>query len=121
MSNPDKIPALSVDQKWEIHPQKVRELIDIGQNFLLLDVRRPHEWEAAHISSAKLVPLDQLGGRLEELGEWRKAPVVVYCHHGMRSRQAAAWLRQAGFKNVYSMAGGIEAWSLLIDQSVPRY
>lgn len=117
----DEIPSLTIDKKWEVSQQKVKELLQGGREFLLLDVRRQHEWETARIDGAKLIPLDQLGGHLEELSQFRKAPVVVYCHHGRRSLQAAEWLRQAGFKDVHSMAGGIDAWSMLIDPAVPRY
>ena len=121
MNTPNKIPALSIDPKWEVSPQQAKELLQSGRPFLLLDVRRPKEWQAAHIEGAKLIPLDQLAAGLAELSPWREAPVVVHCHHGVRSRQATAWLRQAGFMNVYSMAGGIDAWSMLIDPAVPRY
>ncbi|HTV48552.1 MAG TPA: rhodanese-like domain-containing protein [Phycisphaerae bacterium] len=121
MNTPNKIPSLTIDPQWEVSPQKARELLQSGQPFLLLDVRRPNEWQTARIDGAKLIPMDQLTGRLDELSQWREAPVVVHCHHGIRSRKATEWLRQAGFKNVYSMAGGIEAWSMLIDPTVPRY
>ncbi len=94
-----------------------------GQKPLLLDVREP--WEAALASirldgvASKLIPMGQVSGRLAELDPAQ--PVVVYCHHGMRSLQVVAFLERQGFESVYNLAGGIDAWSCEADPSVPRY
>jgi molybdopterin/thiamine biosynthesis adenylyltransferase/rhodanese-related sulfurtransferase len=88
-------------------------------NLLLLDVREPREAAIAHIEGARLIPLRELPGRLSELpghGE-----IVTFCHHGQRSQRALEILRGAGFGNVRSLDGGIDAWSREIDASVPRY
>jgi len=90
---------------------------------LLLDVREPWEAQLASIRIAgvadKLLPMGQVPERLDELDPLQ--PVIVYCHHGMRSMQVVAFLQRQGFETVYNLAGGIEAWSLEADPSVPRY
>ncbi len=92
-----------------------------GEGFLLLDVREPDEFERTRIQGSTLVPLGSLEERVEELAEWRDRRVVVHCHHGGRSAQACEILLQQGFRNVENMSGGIEAWALTVDSSVPRY
>ena len=90
---------------------------------LLLDIREPWEAQLASIRLAgvteKLLPMGQLPDRLDELDPLQ--PVVVYCHHGMRSLQVVAFLQHQGFESVYNLAGGIDAWSTQVDPSVPRY
>ncbi|UPT73315.1 MAG: rhodanese-like domain-containing protein [Elusimicrobiota bacterium] len=85
---------------------------------LLLDVRQPEEYETARLEGAVLIPLGELPGRLAELPKDR--PLVVMCHHGMRSAHAVHHLRQAGFDAV-NLTGGIDAWSREIDGKVPLY
>ena len=92
-----------------------------GEDFLLVDVREPHEWETAHIDGARLVPLASLASRLDELAPWRDRRVVVHCHKGGRSAKACKTLAAAGFRDVWNLAGGIDAWSLAVDAAVPRY
>ena len=92
-----------------------------GEELLLLDVREPSERARAHIEGAQLIPLGELEGRLPELGSWRHRRVVIHCHHGGRSARACALLRENGFDRVENLAGGIDAWSLTVDPSVPRY
>lgn len=88
---------------------------------LLLDCRTHAEHAWASIDGSVLIPMDELGDRLDELDGWRDRPIVVYCHHGRRSLIVTRALRRAGFADVRSMAGGIEAWSQRIDPDVPRY
>ena len=94
-----------------------------GAEPLLLDVREPAEWQAASVRAegAELLQLPMMGGppRLHELDPDR--PGAVLCHHGGRSRQVAMFLQQHGFERVANVAGGIDAWSLQVDPSVPRY
>jgi adenylyltransferase/sulfurtransferase len=92
-----------------------------GEDLLLLDVREPSEHARAKIEGAKLVPLGQLEARLAELDGWRSKRVVIHCHHGGRSARACALLRGHGFQRVENLAGGIDAWSVSVDPSVPRY
>lgn len=88
---------------------------------LLLDVRSEEEHELARLEPSLLVPLPELPMRLEELERHRQERIVVYCHHGVRSRSGAAILAGAGFTDVASLRGGIDAWSARIDPQVPRY
>ena len=106
-----------------VHEISVRQLADrlaAGEAVFLLDVRQSWEHETAALPGSTLVPLDQLAFRAGEV-EPGGAPVVVYCHHGIRSRSGAALLEQLGFRDVASLAGGIDAWSLRVDPRVPRY
>lgn len=112
---------VNIDPQWEIHPHDVHKLKKSEAEILILDVRQQMEWEHTHIEGAILIPLDQLPRRLAELEKWRGKRIIVHCHHGARSLRATAWLRQAGFEQAHSMAGGIEAWSLLVDPNVRRY
>lgn len=105
----------------EVTVHDVKRLMDGGADFLLLDVRRPEEHATARIEGAKLVPLSDLPRALAELEQYAGRPIVAHCHHGVRSLQAAAWLRAQGLQNAQSMAGGIDEWSLKIDPRVPRY
>jgi adenylyltransferase/sulfurtransferase len=105
----------------EVQAAAVKAARDAGEDFLLLDVRQPEEFETARIEGAVLIPLGELEARLAELAGWRQRRIVVTCHHGMRSQTAAKLLRQSGFARVESLAGGIEAWSLTVDPGVPRY
>ena len=77
--------------------------------------------ERARVEGSTLIPVAELGNRLDEIVEHRSGPVVVHCHHGPRSRRACELLIENGFTQVEEMAGGIEAWSLTVDPSVPRY
>lgn len=90
---------------------------------LLLDVREPWEFEIAAIRIAGAttlnLPMGQIPQRLAELDPAQ--PILCICHHGMRSAQVVAFLERAGFDSVYNLAGGIDAWSALVDPAVPRY
>jgi rhodanese-related sulfurtransferase len=88
-------------------------------NLVLLDVREPREAEIAHIEGARYIPLRELPSRLSEIPG--HGAIVTMCHHGQRSLKAREILLGAGFSNVRSLAGGIDAWSREIDSSVPRY
>jgi rhodanese-related sulfurtransferase len=91
---------------------------------VLLDVREPNEWSHCRLPGAVLAPLSQLaslGVTALPAGLTRETPIVVYCHHGVRSAQVTAWLLRQGFEQVVSLAGGIEAWSMQVDPAVPRY
>jgi len=105
----------------EIDVRSVKQLLDAGVGFLLLDCREPSEHATAQIAGAKLIPMKTIPSHLEELEPFRKGRIVVHCHHGGRSTRVTHWLRQQGFTNVQNMTGGIDAWSLEIDPEVPRY
>src|SRR6201988_2743875 len=103
----------------EITPAELKARFDRGDNVVLVDVREPWEFEICLINGAKLLPLGTLVASLNPLPEVDE--LICYCHHGMRSMDAAAWLRCQGFERAKSLAGGIERWSLEVDSSVPRY
>jgi rhodanese-related sulfurtransferase len=86
---------------------------------LLLDVREPWEIEIAAIDGALNIPLNELPRRAGELPADR--PLAVMCHHGGRSAMATGWLREQGYARAMNVAGGIDAWSRLVDPAVPRY
>jgi len=88
---------------------------------LLLDCRTPEEYAIAKIDGAVLIPMQEIAERLAELEPWRDKPIIVHCHHGVRSLRVTHWLREKGFHLAQSMTGGIEAWSLEVDPAVPRY
>ena len=105
----------------EVAASQVAARREQGESLLLLDVREADEGERASIADTMWIPLGSLPERLGELEAWREAPVVVHCHHGGRSAQACEMLLERGFRRVENMSGGIEAWSLTVDASVPRY
>jgi molybdopterin/thiamine biosynthesis adenylyltransferase/rhodanese-related sulfurtransferase len=103
----------------EIEVTEVKEKLDRGDNFVLIDVREPHEYQICNIPSARLIPLGEVGKRLNELDP--EADIVIHCKSGMRSARACGILKAAGFKHVRNMKGGILAWSDRVDRSVPKY
>ncbi|QDV89725.1 putative adenylyltransferase/sulfurtransferase MoeZ [Phycisphaerae bacterium RAS2] len=111
-----------INAEWEVSVQQTRQMLNDRDGFVLLDVRNPDEHSTCRIEGALLFPLSDLANRLDELRDLAEGKTVVaHCHHGGRSLKAAALLREAGLGPVKSMAGGIDAWSLEIDPSVPRY
>jgi rhodanese-related sulfurtransferase len=105
---------------YEITPEEVKTKLDRGEEFTLLDVREPWEFETAHMDGAKLLPMGDVPSRAhQELDP--EDQIVVVCHHGVRSMNVTAWLRQQGFAKAQSMRGGIDAWSRQVDGNVPVY
>jgi rhodanese-related sulfurtransferase len=103
----------------EITPREVKDLLARAEKVFFVDVREKWEYDTSRIEGATLIPLRDIPAnlaRLEEAGE-----IVLFCHHGMRSLDAAAWLRSQGVASARSMAGGIERWALEVDPGVPRY
>ncbi|MGD0961591.1 MAG: rhodanese-like domain-containing protein [Methylomonas sp.] len=100
-------------------PKKLQQSLLDNQPLLLLDVRAPHEFDYARIAGSQLMPLPQLPDRFHELPQHQD--IVVICHHGVRSQQACLFLEHAGFQRLYNLIGGIDAWSVSCDPSVPRY
>lgn len=85
----------------------------------LLDVREPWEYEHCRIEGSILIPMAQVPARVRELD--RDVPVVVICHHGVRSFQVARFLEHGGFSRVYNLHGGVDAYAVEADSSMPRY
>jgi adenylyltransferase/sulfurtransferase len=108
----DGIPQVSVET--------LKAKRDAGEDFLLLDVREPHEYQIAQIGG-KLIPLGVVGQRLSEIVDYKDKEILVHCRSGARSQKAALELKAAGFSNVSNVAGGILAWADRIDPSVAKY
>src|SRR3989440_3151185 len=103
----------------EITAQDLKTEWDRSANLLVIDVREPHEYEIAHIDGAVLIPLSELPTRLGELDGHRE--IVTHCHHGAGRLKALEILQAAGFSKVRSLRGGIDAWAVNVDPSLPRY
>lgn len=104
---------------FEISPQDVKLRIESGEKLRLIDVRELFEVRLAAIDGAEVIPMNTIPNSLAALEDEEK-PIIVFCHHGMRSLQVVGWLKEHGVDSL-SMAGGIDRWSLEIDQKVPRY
>ena len=104
-----------------IQPEAVAALQQAGTPFRLIDCREPDEWDTTRIAGAELLPLGEFSARHSAVLTNHDEPIVIHCHHGMRSAKAALFLRQKGYQKVWSMDRGIEGWSLEVDPSVPRY
>lgn len=102
-----------------ILPSELKQMMNAGRDFVLLDVREIWEYQLVHIEGAVSIPLGELPRRSRELLPVDE--IVVYCHHGMRSLDAAYLLQQLGFKSVLSVAGGIDRWAKEIDPDMQRY
>ncbi len=105
--------------EYAIQPQSLKRLIDERNDIVLLDVREGWEYQTVHLKGAKWIPLGELPQRTSELNPY--AEIVVYCHRGMRSLDAAYLLQQIGFKRVKSLVGGINRWAQEIDPSLQQY
>ncbi len=105
---------------YEISAEEVKTELESGSHVVLLDVREPWERQTAVIEPSTHMAMGEVGLRFnQELDP--EDHIVVYCHHGVRSMNVTAWLRQQGFENVQSMRGGIDYWSKAIDSKVPLY
>jgi rhodanese-related sulfurtransferase len=103
----------------QLSAPELKTKIDKLELLFLLDVREPNEFQYAHLDNSVLIPLNQLPQRLNELDKQQE--IIVICHHGMRSQQAAQYLEHSGFSDISNLQGGIDAWSVLCEPSVPRY
>lgn len=103
----------------DISPLQFRERCDQGELWRLLDVREHWEIEIAALAGTIAIPMAEVPARIDELD--RSQPVAVLCHAGIRSGKVANFLVQQGFDRVANITGGIEAWSLTVDPSIPRY
>jgi sulfur-carrier protein adenylyltransferase/sulfurtransferase len=102
----------------EITPRELKARLDRGDDLFILDVREPHEYQICNIGGY-LIPLGDLSRRVSELDSSRE--IVAHCRSGKRSAEASEFLRQAGFRKVLNLKGGILAWSDEVDPSVPKY
>jgi adenylyltransferase/sulfurtransferase len=106
---------------FEVSPKELKDQLDAGGDLLLLDVRDLSEYSIAHIDGARLLPMTSLATRIDSLKAHQDKPVVVYCHKGDRSLEALEVLKDAGFRELKMLAGGIDAWCEEIEPHKPRY
>ncbi|MDD5543679.1 MAG: rhodanese-like domain-containing protein [Acidobacteriia bacterium] len=103
----------------EIEPEEVRRLQEAGKSFVFLDVREPWEVSLVHLEGALSIPLGNLYAAREQLNP--EDEIVVFCHRGIRSQLACQHLSAQGFKSVYNLSGGIDAWAARLDPTLARY
>jgi rhodanese-related sulfurtransferase len=103
----------------QLSPAEAASRRDSDPNVVLLDVREHEELLLARIEGARHIPMGDIPGHLQRLDPDKT--LIVFCHAGKRSYAVAAWLQKQGFENVFSMAGGIDAWATEVDPRIPRY
>src|ERR1035441_75476 len=111
---------MSAATDYEIAPEELRAQQEAGGDVVLLDVREPWECEIAKIANSKSIPMGDIPARFNQELDPEKH-IVVICHHGVRSMNVTAWLRQQGFEKAQSLRGGIDRWARQIDPTVPVY
>ncbi|WP_165064721.1 rhodanese-like domain-containing protein [Paludisphaera rhizosphaerae] len=111
----------------ELAPTTLRDRLAAGEPITLLDVRQPDERTFASIpvpatAGDLFIPMREVPDRIDSIREaLERGPVVAYCHHGVRSMNVAQWLAAQGLEGILNLGGGIDAWSIAVDQAVPRY
>ncbi|MBO0722604.1 MAG: molybdopterin-synthase adenylyltransferase MoeB [Blastocatellia bacterium] len=107
--------------EWEITPAQLKERLDRSERVVIIDVREPHEWQIANLENhgSRLIPLGQFANRLNELNP--DDDIVVHCKMGGRSAKAYEVLKNAGFKKIKNLKGGILAWADQVDRALPKY
>ena len=111
--------AAEPEESDEMTPKELKTVLDNGGTPVILDVREPHEYDICRLPGSVLIPLGQLGQRMDELNS--DDEIVVHCKLGGRSAKAVEQMQKAGFTNVKNLTGGIDRWSQEVDPSVPRY
>lgn len=105
----------------QISPTELAEKLRSENPPHLLDVREPEENAFVALPNSTLIPLGEIAARADELEDWRDEEIVVYCHHGIRSLNAIAQLRNFGFSKLQNLAGGIDRWTNEVNPKLPRY
>lgn len=114
-----KPPETGWDGVRELHPAVLASRLTSGAAITVIDVREPWEWETARLAVARHIPLGQFARAATSLE--RSDEIVIYCHHGVRSRAAANYLAEQGFTRLWNLSGGIDRYSLEVDPTIPRY
>ena len=116
---------MSSDPELEISVNDVHQKMQTTplneKTWLLLDCRELSEYETASIGGSVLIPMNEIPTRSSEINDFQDKQVVVFCHAGVRSSQVVQWMRQNGFAQAQTMAGGIDAWSKEVDPQVPLF
>jgi rhodanese-related sulfurtransferase len=105
---------------YEIAVEELKSLLEAESDVVVLDVREPWEFETAKIANSQHIPMGDIPARFNQELDPDKH-IVVVCHHGVRSMNVTAWLRQQGFEKVQSLGGGIDRWARTVDPAVPLY
>jgi adenylyltransferase/sulfurtransferase len=99
--------------------KELKQLMDSGADFQLIDVREPHEYEVSNLKG-ELIPMGEIADNIDKIS--KDKPVIIHCRSGSRSAQVCNFLEQNyGFTNVYNLKGGIRAWAAEVDPSMPVY
>ncbi len=106
-------------EEWDISVQELKAKLEAGEKIRIIDVREPHEWDIVHIEGAELIPLGQLPAYMHRLDSAEE--LVMQCKTGVRSARALNQLREAGFRKLKNLKGGVIAWAEEIDTSLPTY
>ncbi len=112
-------PSDGWDGVRELHPAVLASRLAAGDDLQLIDVREEWEWELVRLEGAALLPLAGFARAASELDRSRE--LVLYCHHGVRSRTAANYLSGLGFRRLWNLSGGIERYAIEADPTLPRY
>jgi len=105
----------------EITPEAVKAKLDAGEKLHLIDVREDQELAICSLPGAEHIPMMSLFLGLKKTAAAQDTPVVVICHHGIRSLEATQFLKMQGFEDVKSMSGGVDEWARKVDPTLPRY
>ena len=108
-----------IPQVKEMSAEDLKARLDRGETPLLIDVRENWEYQIVHLPQAVFIPMNTVPAKIGELD--KRAEIVVYCHHGTRSWNVVAYMRQQGFTNVSNLTGGIDAWARRIDRTLRTY
>jgi rhodanese-related sulfurtransferase len=103
----------------EIDPVSLKQRLDRGEQLVVIDVREPEEIAIAAFPGAVHIPMGDIPSRIGDIDP--DSEIVVVCHHGIRSAQVAGYLARLDFERVLNLSGGIDAWSIEVDPSIPRY
>ena len=102
----------------ELDAEELKQHLELHSPFLL-DVRQPWEYDVCRLENSTLIPMGQISSQVDTLDKDRET--VVICHHGIRSRQIARYLEQAGFSNVINLKGGVNAWAKSVITEMATY
>ena len=106
-------------EECDIDVRQLAEMRHKGTPHTLLDIREPEELAVCVIDGSVTIAMQDVPNELS--GLTREDPLIVVCHHGMRSAMVTAFLRKNGFDNAWNLAGGIDAWARHVDPDMPRY
>ena len=114
-------PAVNLEAQWETTPVAVKRRLEAGEPLVIVDVREPHEWALGTIKApdVRFIPVGDLPARMHELDSADE--IILQCRSGVRSARALGILRDAGFRKLKNLSGGILAWSDDVDPSIPKY